>query len=54
VQRPDDREDVIENWLRVYESQTRPLIDHYRRDLKVVDAHCSSTACTRISAAAGG
>jgi len=40
VQRPDDREDVIENRLRVYESQTRPLIDHYRQRglLKVVDA----------------
>jgi adenylate kinase len=40
VQRPDDREDVIENRLRVYENHTRPLIDHYRRRglLKVVAA----------------
>jgi adenylate kinase len=40
VQRNDDREDVIEKRLRVYESDTRPLIDHYRDRglLKVVDA----------------
>jgi adenylate kinase len=40
VQRPDDREDVIENRLRVYENHTRPLIDHYRGRglLKVVTA----------------
>ena len=30
VQRKDDREDVIENRLRVYERETRPLVDHYR------------------------
>lgn len=30
VQRADDREDVIENRLKVYESQTSPLIAHYR------------------------
>jgi len=40
VQRPDDREDVIENRLRVYANHTRPLIDHYRQRglLKVVAA----------------
>lgn len=40
VQRDDDREDVIERRLRVYERDTRPLIDHYRTRglLKVVDA----------------
>ncbi len=40
VQRDDDREDVIERRLRVYERDTRPLIDHYRARglLKVVDA----------------
>jgi adenylate kinase len=40
VQRADDREDVIENRLKVYESQTRPLVEHYRSRglLKVVDA----------------
>jgi adenylate kinase len=30
-QRPDDREDVIEKRLEVYEAQTRPLIEHYGR-----------------------
>jgi adenylate kinase len=40
VQRADDREDVIENRLKVYESQTRPLVEHYRARglLKVVNA----------------
>lgn len=40
VQRADDREDVIENRLKVYHSQTSPLIEHYRARglLKVVDA----------------
>jgi adenylate kinase len=40
IQRADDREDVIENRLKVYESQTRPLVEHYqaRGLLKVVDA----------------
>ncbi len=31
VQRPDDREETIEERLRVYEAQTAPLIDYYRR-----------------------
>jgi len=40
VQRADDREDVIENRLKVYDSQTAPLIAHYRNLglLKVVNA----------------
>jgi len=40
VQRADDKEDVIANRLKVYESQTRPLVEHYRGRglLKVVDA----------------
>ena len=40
VQRDDDREEVIEKRLRVYERDTRPLIDHYRARglLKVVAA----------------
>ncbi len=28
--RKDDQEDVIRERLRVYESQTRPVIDYYR------------------------
>jgi len=31
VQRPDDREEVVRERLRVYEEQTRPLLDHYRQ-----------------------
>ena len=31
MQRPDDREEVIENRLRAYEKQTSPLIDHYKK-----------------------
>jgi adenylate kinase len=40
VQRADDKEDVIENRLKVYTSQTEPLIAHYRARglLKVVNA----------------
>jgi adenylate kinase len=40
VQRADDKEDVIENRLKVYEAQTRPLVDHYRGRglLRVVNA----------------
>jgi adenylate kinase len=40
VQRADDKEDVIANRLKVYESQTAPLIEHYRSRglLKVVNA----------------
>lgn len=30
-QRPDDKEEVIEKRLEVYETQTRPLIEHYSR-----------------------
>jgi adenylate kinase len=31
LQRPDDKEDVIAKRLEVYETQTRPLIEHYSR-----------------------
>jgi len=39
-QRPDDNEATISQRLEVYEAQTRPLVDYYRRRglLKVVDA----------------
>ena len=30
VQRPDDREEVVRQRLRVYESETRPLLEYYR------------------------
>jgi len=40
VQRPDDREDVVAERLRVYHERTAPLADHYRRRglLREVDA----------------
>ena len=31
MQRPDDKEETIENRLRVYEKQTEPLIDYYKK-----------------------
>ena len=31
IQRPDDREEAIENRLQVYEKQTAPLIDYYKK-----------------------
>ena len=31
IQRPDDKEETIEKRLRVYEDQTAPLIDYYKR-----------------------
>ena len=36
VQRPDDKEETIEKRLKVYESQTEPLIDYYKRQGKLV------------------
>ena len=40
IRSDDDREEVIERRLRVYERDTRPLIDHYRARglLRAVDA----------------
>jgi adenylate kinase len=29
VQRPDDKEETVRNRLKVYEDQTKPLIDYY-------------------------
>jgi adenylate kinase len=36
--RADDTEDVILNRMKVYRDETAPLLDHYRDDLKTVDA----------------
>jgi adenylate kinase len=43
VQRPDDREDVIDNRLKVYAKQTQPLIEYYEKLglLRRVDAEGS-------------
>ena len=40
IQRPDDKEDAIVHRLEVYESQTKPLIDYYRKKglIKEIDA----------------
>jgi adenylate kinase len=40
VQREDDNEETIKNRLDVYNRQTAPLIDYYRKRgrLKIVDA----------------
>ena len=37
VQRPDDKEATIENRLKVYESQTAPLIDYYKKINNLVE-----------------
>ena len=37
VQRDDDKEETIRNRLKVYQEQTAPLIDCYRRKGKLVD-----------------
>jgi adenylate kinase len=36
--RADDTEDVIRNRMKVYRDETAPLLDHYKDDLKTVDA----------------
>lgn len=37
VQRDDDKEETVRNRLKVYQEQTAPLIDYYRRKGKLVD-----------------
>jgi adenylate kinase len=36
--RADDTEDIIRNRMEVYRAETAPLLDHYRSELKTVDA----------------
>ncbi|WP_422749423.1 adenylate kinase [Mycobacterium sp. WMMD1722] len=36
--RADDTDDVILNRMKVYRDETAPLLDHYRDELKTVDA----------------
>ncbi len=36
-QRPDDKEETIENRLKVYESQTEPLIEYYKKKKILVE-----------------
>ena len=54
LQRPDDREEVVRGRLRIYESQTRPLLDFYGKSglLGEVDGSGSLDEVTgRITAA---
>jgi adenylate kinase len=37
IQRDDDREETVRNRLRVYQEQTAPLIEYYRKKGKLVD-----------------
>ncbi|MEM2429948.1 MAG: adenylate kinase [Nitrososphaerales archaeon] len=37
IQRDDDKPDVIKNRLRVYMDETKPLLDHYLKQGKVVE-----------------
>ncbi len=37
VQRDDDKEDTVRNRLRIYQEQTAPLIEYYRKKGKLVD-----------------
>ncbi len=48
VQRPDDNEATVAERLRVYDEQTRPLIDFYRSQglLRVIDAQGGVDAVT--------
>jgi adenylate kinase len=37
IQRDDDKEDTVRNRLKVYQEQTAPLIEYYRKKGKLVD-----------------
>ena len=37
IQRDDDKEDTVRNRLKVYQEQTAPLIEYYRKKRKLVD-----------------
>ncbi|UCC33152.1 MAG: adenylate kinase [Candidatus Bathyarchaeota archaeon] len=41
-QREDDKPEVIRARLRVYESQTRPLIDYYKDKAEFINIECNS------------
>lgn len=48
VQRDDDKEDVIQNRLSVYHTQTAPLIDYYKASglLHAINAEGTTDACS--------
>lgn len=37
IQREDDREETVKNRLKVYEEQTKPLIEYYKKQGKLAD-----------------
>lgn len=37
IQREDDKEETVRNRLRVYQEQTEPLIEHYKKKNRLVD-----------------
>jgi adenylate kinase len=41
--RADDTEDVIKKRIEVYNQQTRPLLDYYRKQGKLIDIHGMGT-----------
>ncbi len=43
LQRADDNEDTIANRLKVYDSQTKPLIKHYSQQGKLLDLDADDT-----------
>ena len=45
VQREDDREETVKKRLEVYRSQTRPLIDYYRRWEAAGEPHAPKYRC---------
>lgn len=49
-QRPDDKEDTVRNRLKVYEAQTKPLIDYYTKQgiLKKVSGDADVDALFRV------
>lgn len=50
LQRPDDNEETVVERLKVYESQTRPLLDYYARQglLQSIDAQGDVDAITAL------
>ena len=37
IQRDDDKEETVRNRLKVYQEQTAPLVEYYRKKGKLVD-----------------
>jgi len=37
IQRPDDKEEIVKDRLKVYHEQTQPLVDYYKEQAKKQD-----------------